>query len=103
MSEQTQEPMSRTSRIERTYSLGDYKNIKFYDSVTNIPEEVALDENFMNLLRLSQLILIEQSYRQYLDLIENVNYGMNVEAALEALDDMQKSTTNTLKERLTEA
>jgi hypothetical protein len=92
--------LNRTSAISRTYSLGDFKNIKVFDNIVNIPEDLALDPIAIESIQLHQLITIEIAYRNYLTLIKEIPYDMDSDEALQALDDMQKATINTLNERL---
>jgi hypothetical protein len=60
--------MNKKISVERLYSLGDFKNIKFYDEISDIPENVALNEKAMSLLHFLQLLEIESSHKKYLRL-----------------------------------
>ena len=57
--------MSRSISVTRTYSLGNYKNIKFSDTISDIPEHLAIDHEVMNVLSFLQLVSIEKSYFNY--------------------------------------
>lgn len=92
--------LSRNVRIERTYSLGDYKNIKFYDSIYDIPEHLATDDNFMAILSLAQLLHIETAFRRYLKLSEQHPLKLGDEA-IEALEEERQRTVRSLAEFLT--
>jgi hypothetical protein len=66
--------MEKKISVERLFSLGDFKNIKFYDEITEIPEEVANNPEASSLLRYLQLLEIEYSYNHYMLLVEKL-YG----------------------------
>lgn len=91
--------MERTSRVERTYSLGDYKNIKFYDSVTKIPARLAVNSEFMGSLYYAQLISVESAYRAYLALNEAHPLKLGDEAVA-ALEEERERAMNRLSEIL---
>lgn len=61
--------MNRTSAIERLYFLGDFKNIKITDTISEIPEEVFLNKEAMDSIVNLQLISTEHTYTTYLKLI----------------------------------
>ena len=60
--------MNRKVNIERLYSLGDFKNIKFSDEISEIPEAISLNSKAMSLLYYLQLLEIEFDHKRYLKL-----------------------------------
>jgi len=57
--------MKRSLSTERTYSLGDYKSLKISDKIEEIPEELAMNPEFMETFRHLQLMEIEKAYYDY--------------------------------------
>jgi hypothetical protein len=57
--------MKRSISTERTYFLGDYKSLKIIDKVEDIPEELTMNPEFMEVFRHLQLMEIERAYYDY--------------------------------------
>ena len=51
--------------LERVFKLGDFKSMRVSSDVLDIPEELALDKEFMVRMRLLQLIEIDRAFYQY--------------------------------------
>lgn len=83
--------MIRALRVKRLYSLGDYKNIEFYDEITDIPTHVAVNKDAVNLINFYQLLSVEKSFREYMELQKNFS-GKNNEECLELIMKMQEQT-----------
>ena len=63
--------MSRSSQIERIYVLGDYRNIKFIDSIDD--SEFPMDnENVVQLVKILQFQSIELAYRNYIKMVKEI-------------------------------
>lgn len=79
--------MEKKISTERLYSLGDYKNIKFSDEITGIPDEISNNPEASKLLRYLQLLEIEYSYSRYMLLAEKL-YGQKLplDEVLETLE-----------------
>lgn len=60
--------MNKTISIERIFALAQYENLKVTDTITDIPEEVALNQEAMKCLRNLQLIDMESAYLNYIKL-----------------------------------
>lgn len=63
--------MERKLNTERLYYLGNYKNIKISNELSNIPESFISDK-VIDLLYTHQLLAIEKAYRQYHEIIKNL-------------------------------
>jgi hypothetical protein len=87
--------MDRKVRIERTFFLGQFKNIKVEDEINGIPEHLALNEEFVNSLYYLLLISVELTYRKYQKL--NLELPDNLEDSLAVLENMKGSTIETIK------
>jgi hypothetical protein len=57
--------MERSLRVKRIFSLGQYQNIDVEDTVTGIPAELAVNEDFIGLLSKLQLLNIERRVNNY--------------------------------------
>ncbi len=88
--------MNRTLGIERTYSLGNYKNIRVTDIITDVPEEWMLNEEITSKLRLLQLMRADSVYYTYLKKSPTYVDGITTEDAIEAIDKITISTTEKL-------
>lgn len=89
--------MKRSVTTTRLYSLGNYQNISFSDTIDDIPEEIAFDEKAMGLLRSIQLSQIEKSYQKYFKLKETT-HKLNDEETMEMLDDLDVTSIQKFKE-----
>lgn len=101
--------MNRNLQVERLYSLGDYKNIKFTNGVNDIPQELALNEKVTELLFFQQALSCEIAYRRYYDLIEKISEemtivknGRRVVDGEQALAFLQEQKETTMKELYSE-
>lgn len=82
--------MNRSIKVERLYSLGDYKNIKFIDEITDLPEDIATDEEMVGKLSYLQLVGIEKSFYRYYELAKKVK-TLNPEEILGFLEEERES------------
>lgn len=67
------EEMNRTVYVERLYSLGDFKNIKFSSALTGIPEGLAKNDKIVALLFLQSALSCEIAYRRYFDTVDRIS------------------------------
>jgi hypothetical protein len=93
------EKVNRTVSVDRLYSLGDYKNIRFSSTIDGIIERLALDKTFMDKLLFLQMLDIESSFRTYKDLAKKIGTPSE-EEALKILEDFRQTTLNDLKQYL---
>ena len=90
--------MARQLKIDRRYSLGDYKYITLFDEI-EIDADLALDNSIINKIRFLQILSMEVAYRKYLRLIlEYPHTAKDVEAGIKALEEMQVQELNSLKD-----
>jgi len=80
--------MKRKINIERLYSLGDYKNIKFSEEVSEIPDELVNNEQFITILTSLMLLRIEQNYNKYIKLMESTR-GKSIEDVINLMEDLK--------------
>ena len=63
--------------VERLYSLGDYKNIKFVNELTGIPKEITNNMKALELLFFQQTLACEIAYRRYYDTISYISDNLS--------------------------
>ena len=89
----------RTVSMERTYAVGNYQNIKLYDSMVDLPEEVAMDNEIIMALRFLQIVQSEKTYYEYQKLRKNfANAEVTAEDAIEHLTRLHEETVLKLQE-----
>lgn len=90
--------MERSLGIERVYNLGDYKSIRFSDTIDNLPEEIAMNQEIVDKIRYLQFINVESHYRQYIMLQKKVDPKLiELEEAMQFLSDEKATTMEELK------
>ena len=93
------EPMKRTVYVERLFSLGDFKNVKFSTALTGIPEELAKNDKVTNLLFLQGAIGCELAYRKYWNILEHITRDKTVDA-IKYLEEQRQQTFEELYEEI---
>ena len=89
--------MKRTATTSRLYNLGDFKNISFTDTIEEIPEEFAMNNRAMRILRSMQLFQIERAYLKYRKL-KQTTQDMTVDEALQLIDELDVASTKKFNE-----
>lgn len=88
--------MNRDLHVERLYSLGDYKNIKFSDVISDLPKEVMFNNELIEKIQFLQMINMERMFRIYLDLNRTLG-EMNSETIAKYLEEVRLSTLEDIK------
>lgn len=90
--------MKRNLEIERTYFLGQYRNIKVFNSLMEIPEELANNDDALRLFRMLQLLEVERAFQEYKLMIESFEREeLTSEKVLAMIDEMHRGTTKELE------
>lgn len=90
--------MSRQMKVDRRYTLGEYKYITLYDEI-EVDDLVMFDQNLLNKIRFIQILSLEVAYRKYLKLIlEYPHTSKDIEAGIKALEEIQIQELNSLKD-----
>lgn len=102
--------MERSLYTERLYSLGDFKNIKFNNTLTGIPAEIANNPKAIELMFTQQFLSCEIAYRKYYDMMEKISEEYTVvrngkkiadsQAVLEFLQSEREQTMAELYEEI---
>jgi len=72
--------MERSLRVKRIYTLGSYQNIEIADSIDGIPNELALNEDFIGLLSYLQMLNLERRVNSYYKIREKYREASPEEA-----------------------
>lgn len=83
--------LTRTLKVERLYSLGDYKNIKFTSEIYNVPRELAYNKEVMDRINYLMLLDIESNFRKYVELSSTIN-TLKVEDMMKYLEEERINT-----------
>lgn len=89
--------MERSIKIERLFSLGNYKNIRLDDGVDNIPQNMWTNKEVMENLTYLVMLSIELSFRRYLKLSEKIQ-DMSLEDSITYLDKVKTDTYELIKQ-----
>lgn len=87
--------LTRTLKVERLYSLGDYKNIKFVSEIYNVPRELAFNKEVMDKINYLMLLDIESNFRKYVELSSTIN-TLKIEDTMKYLEEERINTLDEL-------
>jgi len=82
--------------VERTYSLGNYINLKVTDTINNIPQAMLMDEEAIGALRALQLLRLDAVYFNYVKDSNTFAKGLTTEESLEMISQATVDTTEKL-------
>jgi hypothetical protein len=92
--------MNRQISAERTFQYVQYEPLKFTDTITEIPHEIASNIDAMKLLRYLQLVDIEWSYLTYLEIRLQEPKLLTADAVREAKEFMEAERVVTFEKLL---
>ena len=84
-------------RTDRRYTLGEYKHMTLEDEITINSSDNVFDAEFNARVRLLQLVTFEIVYRKYALLISKFPHSMDLEHAVEALEEIREEELLKLK------
>lgn len=95
--------MNETIGVERLYTLGNYKNIKLTDTISDIPEELMFNNDFHNIVRTLQFIRLDKQFLSYRNttnkLVSKVlGKELDINDAIEILNANETDTITSLEE-----
>lgn len=88
--------MKRTLTTTRIFALGNYQNIQLTDTIEDIPEELALNHEFIETLSKLQLLRIESQFTTYSMLREKTRGIQTLEEVSFLLEEERKATIASL-------
>jgi len=83
--------------MERLYSLGNYKNLKFIDEINELPDDIAFNGELISALRWLQLMQSELTFYRYLNLGSQYK-DKSAEECLAIVSKIHEETLLELKE-----
>ena len=86
--------MKRSLTLKRIFSMGQYQNLEVTDSITDIPEQLALNGDFIASLSIYQMLRLEARFQRYVELRAKTN-KMSTEDAISLIED---NTTTALQD-----
>jgi hypothetical protein len=89
--------MNGSIKTDRRYTLGDYKYATMEDYVTDIPDYLYFDSNFLSTLRFLQLLSFEIAYRRYVQLVSKFPHSMDIEQATKELEAIREKELVSIK------
>ena len=87
--------MNKTLRVERLYSLGDYKNIKITSELTDVPDTVWKDEEKVSVIEFSLLLDVESQFYKYMEMVKQQK-GMTIEEVQSQILELKSDTYDKL-------
>lgn len=92
--------LTKTLKVERLYSLGDYKNIKFVSELYNVPKELAFRKEFIDQINYLMLLDVESNFRKYIELSSTLS-TIKLEDMMQYLEDERINTLDKIKDIIT--
>lgn len=89
----------RQISVNRTFYLGQFKNIKIESGVSHIPQHIWTNPKAMDLLGNLLLIHAERDFRNYQKLLKGIG-DVSLEESLAILNDMRDETYKELQDLL---
>lgn len=90
--------MKRILSTKRLYSLQQYNNIEFFDSI-ELPENFSLDKEVVDNIRFLQMIQTDLAYRKYLELQTHLS-KYDMQTATQYLEELRMNTLDEIQEIL---
>jgi len=95
--------MNRKIGFERLYTLGNYKNLKVTDEISDLPYEVWKSVPLLRELQFIQTDLVYMNYVKESRVMNNpLNKPEEIEELIHLLDESRTSTLEKLKEAFAE-
>lgn len=91
--------MKRTIGVERTYPLGNYKNLKLHDYFSEVPDDFMFNDELVDNVRYLQFIQLEKDYRRYIELASRVG-ELKYEEAMELLENTKIDVLKEILEQI---
>lgn len=79
--------MERTLSATRIFSLGNYQNLQITNTLSDVPEPLSLDQDFVRSMVKLQLVEIEFEFNNYCMLREKTKQGKSFEEVAVILEE----------------
>jgi hypothetical protein len=91
--------MQQRLAVKRIYKLGDYQNIEITSELTEIPQQIFLNEEAQSKLQYLLLVDVEQSYVKYHEILRTAYKTKSIEESLAfALQYLETEKTQTFNQ-----
>jgi hypothetical protein len=88
--------LNRRLKLERIYRIANYEDIRISDEISDIPQPLSTDPEFMDKLVDTMLLGIELTAYKYFDLQKEYR-DMEVKEVIALLNDQKTSLMQTIK------
>ena len=92
--------MKRNLGLERVFRLGEFKSMRVTSDVLDVPEELALDDEFTAQVRLLQLIEVDRAFYQYRVQAGTLNEFENDKERMDSLVEQEAQAFANIKARI---
>lgn len=65
--------MNRSLGIERVFSLGDYKSIRFSDTIVDLPQEFVFNQELIDKIRYLQMLNVDSAHQKYVEMYRKLS------------------------------
>ena len=89
--------MKRTVGVERSYFISNFNIIKPMEYMNDIPENLMMDENFVNKVRFIQLLDLELIWKKYIILKGRIDQMSPVDAVAK-LEELKSNAMDELNQ-----
>jgi hypothetical protein len=86
--------------LERVFKLGDFKSMRVSSDLLDVPAELMLDEEYVALTRLLQLVEVDRAYYQYRVQAGELNELENDEERVKTLLEQEAQIFANIKTRI---
>lgn len=91
--------MERKIRTRRVYSLAPYNTFETEDEVSDIPDNLMFDNNYIKKIKFLQLVELELQYYRYVELVKELD-AMPTDDRIKYLKDLKSNISKDLNEYL---
>ena len=89
--------MERTIGVERVYKVNDYNTLRLSDTLSNVPEELMLNPDFVNKVRFLQFVELERGWIKYSNLFSTLD-KMTAEEGVAKVNELKIKLTSEIAE-----
>lgn len=89
--------VTRSLKVERLYTLGDYQNIKLTDEINNLPPEILSNPHAVELLRTLQFAQMDLAHQKYIKMTKAKANFRNQDDLIAELEQLRINTLDELE------
>lgn len=88
--------MQQKLSVERLYRIADFENLKITSELTEIPQQIFLNEEAQDKIRKLLLVDVEFTWWEYTELLKKLHQTISTPETLKYLKDIKSQTFNEL-------